>query len=179
MRKNAVKEEIIRTASRLFYKQGYNSTGINQIIDEAGIAKASLYQNFRSKEDLLAEYLKTAAIITNEALDAAVAKHQDPKEKVMAVFDALNNMFLQDEYYGCNFLNIVSEIPVENTRIREQIKAQKDHIRNMFAEILKPVKKECLADDLYLLFDGALITNKVHNATWPVDSAKKIASQLL
>ncbi|MFT6754704.1 MAG: AcrR family transcriptional regulator, partial [Urechidicola sp.] len=52
MRKQGVKERIIATASDLFYNQGYNQTGINQIISEAGVAKASLYQHFRSKEDI-------------------------------------------------------------------------------------------------------------------------------
>lgn len=179
MRKNAVRDEIVKTASRLFYKQGYNGTGINQIIDEAGIAKASLYQNFRSKEDLLAEYLTISAKETNDVLDAAVAKYNDPADKIFAVFDVLADNMRQKEYYGCNFLNIVSEVPMKNTRIRNQVVAQKDHIRNLFADILKPINKEYLADELYLLFDGALIANKVHDAVWPVEAAKKIAKQLI
>lgn len=179
MRKNTVKDEIIKTASRLFYKQGYNSTGINQIIEEAGIAKASLYQNFRSKEDLLAEYLQVSADNTNEVLDRVIAAQTTPKDKALAVFDMLADLVQQEEYYGCNFLNIVAEVPVENTRIRDQIKKQKDHVRNLFTQILKPVHKEDLADELYLLFDGALVTNKVHGDIWPVNTAKKIAKQLL
>jgi AcrR family transcriptional regulator len=49
---------IVRTASRLFYRQGYSNTGINQIIEEAGVAKSTLYQQFRSKEDILLVYLE-------------------------------------------------------------------------------------------------------------------------
>jgi AcrR family transcriptional regulator len=55
--KTAAKERVVDTAARLFYDQGYTATGINQIIGEAGVAKASLYQVFRSKEALLLEYL--------------------------------------------------------------------------------------------------------------------------
>ena len=55
-----VRERILDTASRLFYDQGYQATGINQIIEEASIAKSSLYQHFRTKDDLLVAYLKIA-----------------------------------------------------------------------------------------------------------------------
>ena len=62
------RKKIVDTAARLFYEQGYNSTGINQIIAEAGIAKASLYAHFSSKEDLLKEYLLRTSVSTNEVL---------------------------------------------------------------------------------------------------------------
>jgi len=58
MRKIPVRAAIIKTASRLFYQQGYSNTGINQIIAEEGIAKSSLYQHIRSIEDLLLTYLE-------------------------------------------------------------------------------------------------------------------------
>ena len=58
------RKRIIDTASRLFYQQGYTATGINQIIEEADISKASLYQHFKSKEDLLLEYLEIVSAQT-------------------------------------------------------------------------------------------------------------------
>ena len=80
------RERIVDTASRLFYTQGYNSTGINQVIKEAGVAKASLYQYFPSKEDLLAEYLKVTALATNKTLKDIVNRFDTPKEKVLAMW---------------------------------------------------------------------------------------------
>lgn len=58
MKEQSVRERIIDTASRLFYFNGYNQTGVNQIIKEASVAKASLYQHFRSKEDIAVVYLQ-------------------------------------------------------------------------------------------------------------------------
>jgi AcrR family transcriptional regulator len=174
-----VRERIIGTASRLFYLQGYNSTGINQVIKEADVAKASLYQHFTSKEDLLVEYLKRAAQATEEGLNAAVSKARSPRAKALAMFEFLAETIAQPAYNGCNFLNVASEIPKNNTKIKTLIRKQKDSIRNMFADILKPANKQQLADELYILFDAALIASKVHGSAWPVKSAKKIAEKII
>jgi AcrR family transcriptional regulator len=179
MRKNAIRQDVIDTASRLFYKQGYANTGINQIIEESGVVKSSLYATFRSKEDILMTYLETSGAQTDEALKAASEKFEDPKEKILAVFDYLAEMVQQKEYYGCNFLNIISEVPKDAERIRNQIKKQKNGVRNLFANILRPIHKENLADEIYTLFEGALIGNKVHDEVWPVITARKIVDRLL
>jgi len=178
-RKNAVRQTVIDTASRLFYKQGYANTGINQIIEESGVVKSSLYTAFRTKEDILMAYLETSGAATDEALEAATKKFDNPKDKVLAVFDYLIDLVQQKEYYGCNFLNIISEIPLEADRVIKQIQQQKDSVRNLFARILEPIGKQDLADEIYVLFDGALIANKVHHKTWPVEAAKKIAARLI
>jgi AcrR family transcriptional regulator len=179
MRKNAIRQAIVDTAARLFYKQGYGNTGINQIIEESGIAKSSLYQNFRSKEDLLMVYLEVAGAQTDDALKAAAGKFKSPRDKIIGVFDYLEQLVQQKEYYGCNFLNIISEMPSDAKRVRKQIKKQKDGVRNLFAQILKPIRKEHLADELYTLFEGALIANKVHDAVWPVTAARDIVKKIL
>lgn len=170
---------IVETASRLFYTQGYNSTGINQLIAEAGVAKASLYQYFPSKEDLLVEYLTFTAESTNKALSAIVDKEATPKAKVLALFDFLLKFGQQNDYQGCNFLNVASEIPKDNDRVRLVIKNQKKQIRALFAEILKPDGKESLADEMYLLFDAALMSSKVFGDGWPVQTARGMAERLL
>jgi AcrR family transcriptional regulator len=179
MRKNTVRDDVVKTASRLFYKQGYNATGINQIIDEAEISKAGLYTNFRTKEDMLEAYLLKAGVQTNDALRSVAGKQKDPHKKVLALFDFLKMLMQQKDYYGCNFLNIVSEIPVENQKIRAVIKAQKDDIRELFKEILTPIKKDLIADEIYLLFEAALIGQKVHHDMWPVEKAKAMAAELI
>ena len=167
-RKNAIRGTVIETASRLFYKQGYANTGINQIIEESGVVKSSVYTAFRTKEEILIAYLETAGAATDKALQNAADKKHTPREKILAIFDFLIRLVQGDEYYGCQFLNIISEIPLENERVVKQIQKQKNGVRHLFANILKPIGKQNLADEIYLLFEGALITNKVHQAVWPV-----------
>jgi AcrR family transcriptional regulator len=173
------RERIVNTASRLFYTQGYNSTGINQVIKEAEIAKASLYQHFPSKEDLLIEYLKVTSESTGKLLRAQVAKHKLPREKVLSLFDFLAKFARQTEFNGCNFLNVASELPNNDEKVKALIRKQKNEVRALFAEILKPAGKEELADELYLLFDAALIASKVHGDLWPVRTAKRVVEKLV
>jgi len=179
MRTNAVRDQIMETASRLFYTQGYNNTGINQIIEEAGIAKASLYQHFSSKEELLIEYLELAGLRMTDMFQAATEAHVSPADKVIAIFDLLDQLVQRKTYNGCRFLNIISEISMENERVRDQVKAQKDSLRNLFAEILKPVRKESLADELYLLVEAVFISSKIYGQAWPVETAKRMVQKLM
>ena len=178
-RKNSIRQTIIDTASRLFYQQGYVNTGINQVIEESGVVKSSLYTAFRTKEEILMAYLEIAGAATDEALKDAANRHAEPKDKVLGVFDYLIELVQQKEYYGCNFLNIISEMPKDAEVVKRQIKKQKDGVRRLFAEILRPIQKEDLADEIYVLFEGALIGNKVHGATWPVTAARDIVNKLL
>ncbi len=173
------RQRIVETASRLFYKQGYNSTGINQVIKEAEVAKASLYQYFPSKEDLLTEYLKVTAVVTNRTLRDIINKFEAPKDKILALFDFLLDFQNINEFNGCNFLNIAAELPRENGKVKELIKKQKNEIRALFAEILKPINKEELADELYILFDAALVSGKVYGELWPVKTTRKIVEKLI
>ena len=173
------RERIIDTASRLFYSQGYNSTGINQVIKEADVAKASLYQHFPSKEDLLVEYLRISSRATSKALNAVVKKHTKPKEKVLSLFDFLITFSRQNNFQGCNFLNVATEIPKDNEKVKALIRNEKNNIRGLFSDILKPLGKQNLADELYLLFDAALISSKVYGDVWPVKAARSAAKKLL
>lgn len=178
-RKNAVRQTIIDTASQLFYSQGYGHTGINQIIEKSGVVKSTLYSTFRSKEDILMEYLISAGAATDAALLSAANKYNNPKDQVLGVFDFLVNYVQEKDYNGCNFLNIISEIPKESSRVIAQIKQQKNGVRSLFRKLLSPLKKEELADQIYILFEGALIGNKVHGAIWPISSARKTVDLLL
>ncbi|WP_345952882.1 TetR/AcrR family transcriptional regulator [Mucilaginibacter sp. PAMB04168] len=178
-RKNAVRQTIIDTASRLFYKQGYLNTGINQIIEESGVVKSTLYTAFRTKEDILMEYLIQSGAATDEALKTAADKGKDPKAKILSVFDYLIKLVQEKDFNGCNFLNLISEVPMDAERVVKQIQKQKNGVRALFSGILESVEKESLADEIYILFEGALIANKVHHKVWPVESAKKIAEKLL
>jgi AcrR family transcriptional regulator len=179
MKKKSIRDAIVSTSIRLFYKQGYSNTGINQIIDEARIAKASLYQHFRSKEELLIVYLEVTGKQTIEALTEAAEKYQTPREKVLGIFDFLESLVDQNEFYGCHFLNMVYELPEDALKIRDIVKMQKNNVRALFGEILAPLDRPGLEDEVYTLFEGALIANKVHNSPWPIITAKSILNKII
>ena len=179
MKRKGIRELVLGTAARLFYQQGYSNTGINQIVEEAGIAKSSLYQHFRTKEDLLVSYLEDSGEQTMSALKKAASQYNRAQDQMIAIFDYLGELVKQPGFYGCRFLNIVYEMPSHNERVREKIKKQKDAVRQLFYEILAPVNLEHMADELYVIFEGALIGNKIHNDPWPITSARNTLKRLL
>lgn len=181
------RKSILETASRLFYIQGYNATGINQIIEEADVAKASLYQHFKSKEDLLIAYLEIMFEKTMGHFRRVAETKAEPKEKISAIFDFLYQNTNSKQFHGCQFLNIAGEIPIENIRVYDVIRQQKNGLRALFAEILKSdlmgkeeiERSESLGDGIYLLFDGAIMSCKVFGNSWPVIAAQNSAMKLL
>ena len=181
------RKKILDTASRLFYHQGYTATGINQIVAEADVAKASLYQHFKSKEDLLIGYLEMVFEQTMSRLRHISSTQLAAKEKVSVIFSYLSENADSKEFCGCNFLNIAGEIPMENVRVYDMVRQQKNAIRAFFAEILRSdamiademKKNESLADGIYILFDGAVMSCKVFGNSWPAVAAHKIALKLL
>lgn len=181
------RKKILDTASRLFYQQGYNATGINQIIAEADVAKASLYEHFKSKEDLLIAYLEFMFEQTMSLFRQVASTKVEAKEKISAIFELLSENSNSKEFRGCQFLNIAGEIPIENQRVYDVIRQQKNGLRALFAEILKSdsmgedeiQRTESLADGIYLLYDGAIMSCKVFGNSWPVFAAHKNALSLL
>ena len=179
MERSKARESIITTAAKLLYKQGYSNTGINQIIGEANIAKSTLYQHFRSKEDLLIVYLNETGETTINALKQASKNGLTAIEKILSIFNYLEELVASPDFYGCHFLNIVYEMPNGDERVRVQVKKQKDAVRALFCSILASPDKLDLADEIYTLFEGALIAHKIHNSTWPIVSAKNMIRRII
>ncbi len=124
-------------------------------------------------------YLEETGVMTLGLLKQAAEKRTTPKEKVLEIFDYLNTLVGRDDFFGCHFLNIVYEMPQEASRIKVQVRKQKDGVRELFKQILADNNAETLADEIYTLFEGALISNKVHDQTWPIISARNIVEKLL
>lgn len=176
----------METAARLFYKQGYNSTGINQILEEAKVAKASLYQHFKSKEDVGVEYLKLARIEWFAGLEQWTSKKSTPAQKLIACFDFLEYALTHNEFRGCKFINILAELADAETRIQRQVVEHKeklrDHIKGFVRQTLShqgAEKIESIGDAVYLLFEGAIVESKIFRDTWPTKAARKIVRTLL
>ena len=175
---NSTRERILDTASRLFHQQGYNSTGINQIIKEADVAKGSLYHVFKSKEELCVEYLSRRHINWFGRFTSYTSKARTSKSKVAAAFDFIYNMNKKEDFRGCSFLNIISEISTDKKAILAIIQRHKQDLRDFFKRTLKG-QKEDTVDHVYLLFESSIIESQLFRQQWPVEKAKKIVTSLL
>jgi len=116
---------IIHTASELFYKNGYNSTGINEVIAKAGIAKATLYSHFKSKEDLCIAYLTYRDEILSKNIKEFCAKKPKGDSQLLAVLKFLIPFFKSKQFNGCWCIRTIAEIQPQNKKIRESIQTSK------------------------------------------------------
>jgi len=187
MKESATRTRILDVASRLFYEQGYNSTGINQIIEEANIARGSLYNHFPSKRDLLSAYLQNAEELWFDGLDQFLAAIKNPKLKLLGLFDYRIERQLRSNFGGCQFIKIGAEIPKDDTDAFELVRHQKNRIKLYISDLLihinlsdtQPFTKEMLADTLFLILEGATISATVYKNVEAIRNAKNIAKKLL
>lgn len=186
MKHSEVKDRIIETASYLFYKNGYNSTGINEIISESGIAKATLYNHFKSKEDICVAYLQFKNTTFLADIKAFCTAKEKGTPQLLAIFDFLQLFFKDKDFNGCWCIKTVSEIPKDNEKIRNEIQNQKNLFIQLISELvaanmegLKEKEINSLARQIYLLYESAVGESHLHQEDWPITETKSLCAQII
>lgn len=186
MKVSATRQKIIETATNLFYKNGYNLTGINEIIAEAGIAKATLYSHFKSKEDICIAYLKYKNDTFITEIEKFCTAQKKGKAQLVAIFDFLLAFFQDSDFNGCWCLRTIAEIPSDNQHIRGEIQGQKKDFLKFIEQLTKdnfPEKSqnsvENLSKQIYLLYESAVAESHLHQDNWPIQTTKELVIQLI
>lgn len=158
-RPSAARERILESAFRLFYAYGVRAVGIDRIIEESGVAKATFYKHFPSKDDLVVAYLdKVDGIWTGQLRDAAAAAGESPRDQLVGMFDALGGACRRDGYRGCAFINAAAEHQA-GTAVHDRTLEHKDAVRAWVRELAARAgagDPDALARALTLLLDGGL-----------------------
>ncbi|PPT04979.1 Transcriptional regulator TetR family [Geitlerinema sp. FC II] len=179
----SVRDRILSTASELFYKEGVNNVGIDRIIAESGVAKMSLYNHFKSKDDLIATWLQQRDERWRIWFKATVeGLATEPSDRVLAIFDALQEWFEKPNFRGCAFINSTIELvnpehPGYQVSLHHQ-QAIFDYIYSLVkaAELSDP---ETLTQQLILLFEGAIVVAMMQHNIEVAVRAKQAASVLV
>lgn len=185
MKKVGVRDRIIEAASRLFYFNGYNQTGINQIISEANVAKASMYQHFRSKEDIAVAYLTQRHAMWMGKLNECVSRSNNPEGKIVGCFDYLFEWLNEVDFRGCGWQNIIGDLPKDHQKIRDQAVLHKNRFREWIHSLLKEDAKygteeaERVGDEIAILIEGAIILSQIQHDEWPIAAGKRACINLL
>lgn len=184
--KTTPRDRVIATANRLFYEQGYQATGINQIIEEASVAKASLYQLFRSKDELLVEYLIRREHDWWAEFDAYREGTPEGKKMILALFDYRIQLIQQNRYRGCCFKRIAYELPhlegpaaaiiqEHSLSIKALISA---HIKIYNPALTRSEVHDAL-EQIMNLYEGSGVQAFIFNQTKPVEEARRTVQRLL
>ena len=174
----SARERLLAASDELFYRDGVHSTGIDAVIERAGVAKGSLYYIFGGKDELVAAYLRGRHQVWRQRVEAAQADTDDPDQKILAIFDALADYVSRPEFRGCPFNNAAAEAPAGQAQ-RLAINEYRDWLRQSFRQLAVDTgaaDSEALTDALIVLYDGALATtNTAEPARAAAMTAKRIA----
>jgi AcrR family transcriptional regulator len=174
----SARERLLAASDELFYRDGVHSTGIDAVIEKAGVAKGSLYYIFGGKDELVAAYLRGRHETWRQRIEARQAGVDDPDEKILAVYDAIAEYVSLPEFRGCPFDNAAAEAPTGKCQGLAN-KEYRDWVRQYFLELAADTEvtdSKALADALILLYNGALATaTTAEPARTAALTAKRIA----
>ena len=177
----SARDRLLHAASELFYEHGVHIVGIDPIIERAGVAKATLYSTFGSKEELVRAYLEARHASRRAAVLAEMELHDDPKGKLLAVFDVLIATVKKSGFRGCAFANASAESEPDSAATEVTLKVR-EWMLGVLAEqtqALGVADPGGLARQLTLLYDGALAQARLDRSPAAANAAKTAAEILI
>jgi AcrR family transcriptional regulator len=177
----SARERLLAAADQLFYENGINLVGIDRIIEHAGVAKASLYDTFGSKEELIRCYLKMRSERRQARLRERMAQYESPRDKILSVFDFLSEAVAQPNYRGCAFQRAGAEAGA-GSPIKGACDESRAWMRAQFTELALAAgarDPDALSRQLVILYDGAATTAHVDRDLDAPKAARALAQRLL
>jgi AcrR family transcriptional regulator len=177
----SARERLLAAADELFYEEGVNTVGIDRIIERAGVAKASLYNTFGSKDALVRAYL----VARHEARRSRILERLRPlptaRARILGIFDEMQQRASMPGFKGCAFVRASAE-----TRAGSCVKAVCEESRAWLLNLLRSLAQECgardpeaLARQLMVLYDGAAVAGQLDGDANAARTARTVAEQLL
>jgi AcrR family transcriptional regulator len=175
------RERLLAAADKLFYEEGINTVGIDRVIEEADVAKATLYTCFGSKEALIVAYLQRRLERRQERTRDALAQIDEPRDRLVAVFDVLDGFIHEPGFNGCAFINATAEAQA-GSAIELAVRAARVWMLALLTDLARDAgaeQPEELARQLALLYDGAIVSAHMDADLDAARSAKVTARVLV
>lgn len=159
------RDDLIDAAMRVFYRHGFHASSLDDIQKEGGISRMTLYNHFKSKDELVVAAMRRRdEIFRNKMMQFVDARAKTPRERLLAVFDFHEDWFTGNEFCGCMFINASAEFPVADSAPRRLAAEHKQ-------EIVRYMREQCeaagmddpgeVAERLNILLEGAIVTARV------------------
>jgi AcrR family transcriptional regulator len=161
---SAARRRVLATATELFYAEGIHAIGIDRIIAEAGVAKATFYHHFPAKDELVRAYVEEQSRLVQA--DIANLGQRSARERILAIFDLIADTAERPGYRGCPFVNAAAEYPDPTSRVRQAIEEHRQWKRDLLRTLLVQdgnQDPELTAEILIVLGDGLLVTSHLDN----------------
>jgi len=178
----SVRERLLQAADKLFYEEGIHAVGIDRVLEAAGVAKASLYGAFGSKDNLVAAYLIGRSQQIRERVHTEIAKHDDPRSQILAVFDSLIGRTTEASYRGCPFVNACGEGPSLPSAARAVSADHRRWRQDLFVRLATELGAEDpsgLGKGLSLVYDGGVVGSSMDGDVNAPRMARRLAERLV
>ena len=177
------RDQLVEAALALFEREGYHATGIDRILEDAGVAKMTLYNHFTSKDELILAALR----LRDERFRDWLARRvrdlgTTPRERLLAIFDAAGELFATDSFNGCLFARACGEFSDPDHPVWSAAKEHRRLFRRYVLELANDAgapNPERLADSLLILFAGATAAAQMSHSTAPAAHARAVAKTIL
>lgn len=182
-KKESAKERILRVADQLFYREGIRAVGIDRIIEESGVAKASFYRSYATKDDLVVAYLNHRLERTRNAIDRIRREYPaSARDRLHAVVDLQAELMSKQGYRGCPFMNTAVEFPEEGHPGHESAVDCRSAMWREVETLLQEAgvaDSKPLVDQLRMLWSGATMVAYINKADFRPDLFSVAAKTLI
>ena len=178
----SARERLLAAADELFYEEGVHTVGIDRVIERAGVAKASLYSAFGSKDELVRAYLQRRADVRQRRITQRLASYEDAGARILGVFDLLGELAAEPTFRGCAFVRATAETPRGETKVDAVCSGARGWTRELFTTLAREAgakDPERLGRQLVLLYDGVSVGAYMDHKPNAATEARAIAELLL
>ncbi|WP_460606149.1 TetR/AcrR family transcriptional regulator [Jatrophihabitans fulvus] len=177
----SARQRLLDAAGELFYAEGIHTVGIDRVIERAGVAKASLYNTFGSKDELVRAYLQQRHARTQARVEAALERWNTPRDKLIGIFVSQGERMREPDYCGCPFVAATAESPADSPA-RAATADYRAWIHGLFAGLAAEAgvaDPDGLARQLVMVYDGAGVAFRADGDAAASDIARASATALV
>ena len=172
-RPSEARQRLLSTATQIFYADGIHSVGVDRIIADAKVTRATFYRHFPSKDDLVVTYLKEVHQMERAGITAAIAAHSSAADSLLAIADTIAAGIRSAGFRGCAFLNAAAEFPDEDHPVHQEIIAHRQWFLNTLTTLMAQVAEDssdAAARHFVMLRDGAMAAGCLFDPALIVDT---------
>jgi AcrR family transcriptional regulator len=176
----SARERLLAAANELFYAEGVHTVGIDRVIEKAGVAKASLYNTFGSKDELVRAYLESRHARVTARIALYIERYDTPGEKLLGVFEAQGELFAEPGFRGCAFASATSEAHGEE--VDQAASSYRAWVRGLLTSLAREAgaaDPELLGWQLHMIYDGASQSARMDHDPAASAAARATAGALL
>jgi AcrR family transcriptional regulator len=176
------KGRILETAMRRFYDDGIRQVGVDLLISESAVTKATFYKHFGSKDRLVLEYITTRRDASLESISSLVTVHANPRVSLRLVADAVVAQITAPGYRGCAFQKAAAEFSDPSHPVRVVVTEFHESLHAIFRETLgrmgHPMPGEA-ADELVLAYGGAMAWSHVGDVVAAAAAVRRVFARII